>query len=116
MKSLIFTSFLFLPLASQADIIQCTFTEPFVNSTYNTATSTLSYKSADGFSAGFANVSLQAKSGGVFELISQGGKVLQTLTRDFQGSDGMSDKKYSFSVVDHTDMTANGSGGCEATH
>lgn len=116
MKALIFTLLLFLPLASQADIIQCTFTEPFVNSTYDTATSNLNYKSADGFSAGFAHVSLQTKSNGIIELLSEDGKVLQTLTRDFQGSDGMSDKKYSFSVVDHTDITAKGSGGCESSH
>ena len=47
MTKLLISSLLFAA-ASQADIIKCNFTEPFVNSTYSMTQSTLSYVNADG--------------------------------------------------------------------
>lgn len=61
------------------------------------------------------HVSFQIKDAGVFELTSKAGVVLQSLTLDRQGSDGMSDRLYPYSVI----ANRNGEtqhGGCFSNH
>lgn len=100
--------------AARADIINCVFTEPFVNSSYSMSQSTLTYDRFDTGKSVIKNVSFQIKSAGVFELVDKSGKVLQTLTLNGQGSDGMSDRTYPYDVKDSSmDKNANnGYGGC----
>ncbi|MNJ96829.1 hypothetical protein D3C87_145620 [compost metagenome] len=117
MKTFLAMSLLLLSSASQADVIKCVFTEPFINTTYNMANSTLTYKDYNGTeSTVIKNVSFQIQSAGVFRLVAKHGKVLQTLLLNHQGSDGMSDVTYPFSVKDYSPfMTANrGWGGCDS--
>jgi len=122
MKNLVLTATLiFASLASHADIIKCNFTEPFVVSSYSMAQQSLSYYSNSGPNGEqvvnvINNVSFQIKDAGVFELVSKDGKVLQTLTLNNKGSDGMSDNIYPYDVKDNTMNTfANsGYGGCQS--
>ena len=100
MKKIFFTSALLFASISQADIIKCSFTEPFISSTYSTTQSTLTYVGFD-LNKVIKNVSFQIKSAGVFELVSHG-KVIQTLTLNHQGSNGMSDTIYPFEVKDQS--------------
>ncbi len=115
MKSLVVTSLLFIASISQADIIKCNFTEPFVDSVYSMTQSTLTYTIAgeDVISpVVLKNVSFQIKEAGLFQLVSKEGKVLQTLTLNHKGSNGMSDAVYPYDVKDVTDIAGHGVGGC----
>ena len=114
MKKMIALMTIFAATAARADIINCVFTEPFVDSSYSMTQSTLTYKNFEGGKTVIKNVSFQIKSAGVFELVSKDGKVLQTLTLNNQGSDGMSDRSYPYDVKDSSmDKNANnGYGGC----
>lgn len=119
MKMLLASSILVMASVSQADVIKCTFTEPFVDTVYSMTSSTLTYKTADGGKKVIKNVSFQIKGPSVFELMDKNGKVLQTLTLNYKGSNGMSDEDvYPYEVQD-TDpmMTANnGIGGCSSNY
>jgi hypothetical protein len=118
MKKTILATILLLASMSQADMIKCSFTEPFIMTTYSTSKSELTYEGADLKKFSVKNVSFQIKSAGVFELVSKDGKVLQSLTLNNKGSNGMSDTIYPFEVKDNTSiMTANGGfGGCISNH
>lgn len=55
--------------------------------------STLTYREdVEGKVQVIKNVSFQIKAPGIFELVAQDGKVLQTLTLNSKGSDGMSEQ------------------------
>lgn len=106
---------------AQADVIKCTFTEPFVSTTYSMTQSTLTYDSfEDSGDKVVKNVSFQIKGPGVFELVADygKGKVLQVLTLNNQGSDGRSNKQYPYDVKDNDPMMTanNGSGGCTSNY
>ncbi len=103
---------------ASADIIKCTFTEPFIDTEYSMTQSTLTYKSFENKDTVIKNVSFQIKGPGVFELVSKDGKVLQVLTLNNQGSDGMSDKTYPYEVKDNSSIMSanNGYGGCTSNY
>lgn len=102
---------------SQADVIKCTFTEPFVDSTYSMTQSTLTYVTAgESKPVVLKNVSFQIKEAGVFEIVAKGGKVLQTLTLNHQGSNGMSEDVYPYDVKDVSDLAGFGVGGCVSNY
>lgn len=110
---------LLLSSISHADIIKCGFTEPFVSSTYSTTQSTLTYFEYGGhITTVLKNISFQIKGPGVFELVDNKGKVIQTLTLNNQGSDGMSDTVYPYEVKDHDmkNMANSGVGGCSSNY
>ncbi len=117
MKTSLFTAFcLLLSLSSKADIIKCEFTEPFLITTYSMAQQTLSYvyagtEKGDPVNQVIKNVSFQIKAAGVFELVGQDGVVIQTLTLNYKGSDGMSETIFPFEVKE-----AAGYGGCISNH
>ncbi|RYZ83420.1 MAG: hypothetical protein EOP06_20010 [Proteobacteria bacterium] len=118
MKS-IATFFLFALAGSisQADLIKCHFTEPFVVSIYDSTQSSLTYSAAAGATTVMHKVSMQTKAAGQFELKSFEGKLLQTLHLNNEGSDGMSDRVYAYDARDLTKFTSNRGvayGGCEA--
>lgn len=113
MRKTIIATTLLLTSISQADIIKCSFTEPFINTTYSTSKSTLTYEGADMKTNVVKNVSLQIKSAGVFELVSKEGKVLQTLELNNKGSNGMSDAVYPYDAKDNSIGIF---GGCESNY
>lgn len=112
------TAVLLLSSISHADIIKCNFTEPFVTTTYSTTQSTLTYDDASTGKSVIQNVSFQIKGPGAFELVNSKGQVLQTLTLNNQGSDGMSNNLYPYEVRDNKiSRFANGGvGGCSSNH
>jgi hypothetical protein len=119
MKSLLMGSLLLVASVSQADVIKCVFTEPFVNTVYSMTQSSLTYSSAgEDKPVVIKNVSFQIKAAGVFELVSKDGKVLQTLTLNNNGSDGMSDTVFPYEVKDNNEMMTvnNGIGGCTSNY
>lgn len=118
-KIILSTVALLVSVSASADVIKCTFTEPFVSTTYSMAQSTLTYReNITGKVQIIKNVSFQIKSAGVFELVSKGGKVLQVLSLNNNGNDGMSDDVYPFEVQDNNSaMTANSNiGGCSSNY
>ena len=96
-KKIITSIFLFSSIV-RADIIKCTFTEPFIDTSYSMAQATLTSKDSEGSIRVVKNVSFQIKSAGVFELVSKSGTVLQKLILSNKGSDGMSEKMYPYEV------------------
>lgn len=117
MKTLLtITTVLLSATIAQADIIKCTFTEPFVDTVYSTTQSTLTYKAAFGDTQVIKNVSFQIKSAGVFELVAKDGRVLQRLILNNKGSNGMSEDIYPYEVKDFNGLTNQGYGGCESNY
>jgi len=114
MKKLILNSMILMASTGHADVIKCVFTEPFINTTYSMTQSTLTYQDSENKIKILKNVSFQIKSAGVFELTSKDGKVLQTLTLNNEGSDGMSDAVYPYEVQDSSQLSSanRGIGGC----
>jgi uncharacterized membrane protein len=119
-KLFIASAITFISIASQADIIKCSFTEPFVESTYSMAQQSLTYRTPgdDGKmqTKTIKNVSFQIKDAGKFEIVTKDGKVIQKLELNNRGSDGMSDNTYPYEVQDSSMMTSanSGWGGCSS--
>ncbi len=116
MKKLILTAALFTNVSAHADIIKCTFTEPFLDSTYSMTQQTLTYDTSfmtgeDNTKTVLKNVSFQIKGAGKFELVAKNGKVLQKLNLSFNGSNGMSDGIYPYEVEDKSDVFGGANGG-----
>ena len=102
-------------LTAKADIITCSFTEPFIQTVYSMSKGTLTYKNGPANSVSAPkNISFQSKDAGVFELIDKNKKVIQTLKLNFAGSDGMSDVVYPYDVKDNSEYLSSspGVGGC----
>lgn len=118
MKSLLAVPVLFFSFAAHADIIKCTFTEPFINSTYSMTQSRLTYQDFEGRTRVYNNVSFQIKGTGRFELLTRSGRVIQSLRLNYQGSDGMSDRVYPYDVQDNSGLMGanNGRGGCQSNY
>jgi uncharacterized membrane protein len=86
--------------SADADIIRCSFTEPFVVTSYSTNTSELdiAYDVDVSKNKILKNVSIQIMQPGVFELWDEDEHVVQRLELSYEGSDGMSDFVYPYSV------------------
>jgi uncharacterized membrane protein len=84
---------------AQADVIDCSFTEPFISTSYSMAQQTLTIRD-DVMEKTYVikNVSFQIKSAGKFELVGKDKKVIMILTLNGKGSDGMSDAVYPYDV------------------
>lgn len=99
---------LVLPAFAQADIIKCSFTEPFITTTYSMAQQSLTIENmSDNTRQVLRNISFQIKGRGKFELWDANKQLLQKLNLNFHGSDGMSNRVYPYEgkFRDH-------SGGC----
>jgi len=120
MKNILgFAAITFIAAASQADIIKCTFTEPFIDTTYSMAQQSLTYSMFTGEKPEvkvIKNVSFQIKSAGEFELVAKDGTVLQKISLNNKGSDGMSDRSYPYEVEDKSmgGFANSGWGGCSS--
>ena len=113
MKAIVVFILAATPVFVSADTITCTFTEPFVTSSYNTETATLEYTDYQGLIAVVENVSFKIVGAGSFELVKDG-QVIQHLELNYQGSNGMSDHVYPYDVKDNREATHEGWGGCES--
>ncbi len=102
------------PTWAQADIIRCTFTEPFVTTDYSMTQSTLAIRyETEGREDIIKNVSFQILSAGHFELWGHDRQPLQRLHLSYSGSDGMSDRTYPYAV----EWISRGlRGGCTSLH
>ena len=101
-----------------ADSIVCSFTEPFVTSTYNIEDSTLTYSEDGNGNMTFTNVTFEIKAPGEFSLVGSDGKLLQALYLNNKGSNGMSDTIYPYEVRDYSPIFAlkGNYGGCVSNH
>jgi hypothetical protein len=103
-----------------ADVITCSFTEPWVTTTYSMAQQSLTISAFDGNNETIQivkNVSFQIKGPRKFELVKDG-KVLQKITLDNKGNDGMSDILYPYSVeaFNMKKYANSGFGGCSSNY
>lgn len=105
---------------SFADVISCTFTEPFVSTIYNSTDNSLTILNPFpdarlGKSLVEKPVSLRLDDAGVIEIFSRNGQLLQRMTINGKGSDGMSDKVYLIDVEWRTPLSSSGKlfGGCD---
>ncbi len=113
MKKILLAMLISAPILASADIIECTFTEPFVDSQYSMTQSRLTYTDSEGKKVVLKNVSFQIKAAGVFELVKDG-QVLQHLELNNKGSNGMSDHVYPYEVKDNNSLTHKALGGCQS--
>jgi len=117
MKAIILTAVLSITSISQADLIKCSFTEPFADTVYNSKTLDLTYEGPGFKKVTIKNVSLEIMHASVFALVDKNGKTLQILNLNDRGSDGMSDKEYPYSVQDQSNMLgAVHTGGCVSSY
>lgn len=89
--------------SAQADIIKCTFTEPFINFEYSMTQSRLTViDPVSNYPAVIKtktnNVSFQIMGPGHFELWDKNKNVLAVLFLTYNGSDGMSDNVFPYDV------------------
>ena len=96
MKHLLIALTLALPAIAQADIIKCSFTEPFINVEYSMTQSTLRTVDMEGKKTVTKNVSFQILGAGSFELRNKYNNVIMRLELNNKGSDGMSDRIYPY--------------------
>lgn len=95
-------AFIFVSLfvgAAQADIIKCSFTEPFINFEYSMTQSSMKVNDANYGEYTIKNVSFQIMSAGAFELWDKNKNVIVRLYLDGNGSDGMSDYTYPYTAT-----------------
>jgi hypothetical protein len=114
MRSVVAALIFALPISAKADIITCTFTEPFVTTVYSTTQSILTVRyDMEGREDALRNVSFQIINLGLFELWGPDRRPIQRLQLSFKGSDGMSDREYPYAV----EWLSNGlQGGCSSLH
>lgn len=81
---------------TNADIIKCRFTEPFITTTYSMAQQSLTIEGVDRPRQVLRNISFQILGPGRFELWNGNRVVIQRMRLNFAGSDGMSDYVYPY--------------------
>jgi hypothetical protein len=108
-KCLIIALSSIISFALQAESFTCQFTEPFINTFYDTVSKEFTVVEIwGGRNELTKNVSIIQKNEIEFDLIDQTGNVLQNLILNYKGSDGMSDVIYPYEVK-YQGLT----GGCE---
>jgi hypothetical protein len=92
-----FSSFLTEPVLAR--VIACSFTEPFIRTSYDSdhRTLTITYD-VENRSEVQRNISLKAITPTILELQNEKKQVVQRLKLSFRGSDGMSDRLYPYAV------------------
>ena len=97
LRCLLLSLGLLFTAAVKADVITCSFTEPFITTSYDTSSKrmTLTYDVQKRRTA-LARVSMLETAPGVFEIRTANGQPVQRLKRTCRGSDGMSDRKYPY--------------------
>lgn len=119
MKIVALLSVLLTSVFANADIIKCSFTEPFLNVTYSMTQSKLTVvEEVMGKKTVTKNVSFQIKAAGTFELFDKNNNVIMTLSLDNKGSDGMSQTvfPYTATFTDKANWANGGVGGCTSNY
>ena len=116
--SLLTISLQFIFSASSADIIKCTFTEPFYSTEYSMVHQSLKISGANITAKTVPNVSFQIRSPAIFEIVNANKMVIQRLYLNSVGTDGMSPYIYPFKVkwLNHATDNNGGIGGCESNY
>lgn len=97
MRYLVLSGGLLLPGSVRADIVKCSFTEPFMTTSYDTSSQRMTVShDVEKRRTIFDRISMREVKPGVFEFRNGKGEVLQRLERSCRGSDGMSDRVYPF--------------------
>ena len=98
-RCLAFLGGLLLSHVVNADIIKCSFTEPFMTTSYDTSLKrmTVTYD-VEKRQRIYDRISIRELRPGAFELRSVEGQILQRVERTCRGSDGMSDRVYPYSA------------------
>lgn len=111
MRSMILSLAFILPGLANAEVFSCTFTEPFVTASYDTASQTLTWQdSTDAATGGtIADLSFEVLGAGDFAVVDSHGGVVLSLKLTNEGSDGMSNTKYAY---DGRWLTKGFVGGC----
>lgn len=110
----LFVNALWLSPVAQADVITCSFTEPFVTTVYSTNLNTLTITYAvESRHDRLDDMSFQIMKPGKFELWDAKHEGVQRLELSFRGSDGMSDKVYPYEVYWIPEKLH---GGCTSNH
>lgn len=84
--------------AARAEIIKCIYTEPFVNTIFDSHGKKIAMTRAEEKGAQSFRVSVR-KTGGHIELTNRPMAFRQTMDKDGRGSDGMSDTVYPYSAT-----------------
>ncbi len=99
---------------AKADIIKCSYTEPFITTVYSTAENTLTITDAAAHqTTKLTNISFQILKRNTFELWNAAKIVVQRMELNLKGSDGMSDTLYPY---DATFIPKDLRGGCTSNH
>lgn len=118
MKNLLVAALLSTSVTAQADIINCSFTEPFFSLQYSTTTNELARTEYDFdkdkmVTTKVKNISFQIKGPAKFQLLAADKTPIMNLDLNFKGSDGMSDFTYPYDA----ELLSEGNsmwGGCES--
>jgi uncharacterized membrane protein len=118
MKNLLISALLTTSVTAQADIINCSFTEPFFSLQYSTTTNELARTEYDFdkdkmVTKTTKNVSFQIKGPAKFQLLAVDKTPIMNLELNFKGSDGMSDRVYPYDAELLTDGNSMW-GGCDS--
>ena len=89
---------LFAPAVARAETLTCTYTEPFVNTVYQTGGRRLTLTRAVEKEVHRFRVSARVRDGHI-ELVHRPQALRQTMIRDGKGSDGMSDTIFPWSAT-----------------
>jgi hypothetical protein len=105
--------------ASEAEIIKCQYTDPFLTTVYSTNTSTLTFADAGDASRNkmLKNISFQIIRPNLFELWNLNQEVIQRMELNGRGRYGMGDTVYAYDATLY-DYVANFNlrGGCTSNH
>ena len=84
---------------SKADIIKCSYTEPFITTTYSSTTNDLIISENAQPDVRLTNISLQIIRQNLFELWDAKHEVIQRMELNLKGYDGMSDMVYPYDAI-----------------
>jgi uncharacterized membrane protein len=102
--------------AARTEIIKCIYTEPFVNTIFDSHVRTIALTRAEAKGAQSFGVSVR-KAGGHIELTNRRRGFRQTMEKDGKGSDGMSDTVYPYSAtLIKKGLPDRLRGGCRSAH
>ena len=87
------------PSAAWADVIVCSYTEPFIRTLYDTSLKTMTVVHDVQPRREILNrISMREIRPGVFEFRSAAGRTVQVIERNCRGSDGMSERVYPYAA------------------
>jgi uncharacterized membrane protein len=116
-KLIALTALLVAGVSAKADIIKCSFTEPFYTITYTTGTRVLTVTNdVENKTEVYKNIGLLILGSDKFELRTTKNELVMSLAITGNGSDGMSETIYPYDakVEGMVKGANNGIGGCES--